>query len=219
MLEENPPRLSFEGPDALLIDGAQGAFSDAVQEKIWSLADSLRAFPGMIETVPGMNNLLLVFDPFLTDADALQATILRGWLAKGAPLQGVIRDVPVRYGGEDGPDLEDFARAKGMTADEVIARHAAPLYSVAAVGAMPGFVYLSGLDPQLAAPRLSNPRDGVPVGSVIVGGAQAGIMPVTAPSGWHILGRTDLSLFDATRDGPALFAPGDRLRFVPEARR
>jgi KipI family sensor histidine kinase inhibitor len=219
MPKANAPRLSFEGPDALLIDGATGAFSDAVQEKIWSLADSLRAFPGMIETVPGMNNLLLVFDPFLTDADALQATILRGWLAKGAPLQGVIRDVPVRYGGEDGPDLEDFARAKGMTADEVIARHAAPLYSVAAVGAMPGFVYLSGLDPQLAAPRLSNPRDGVPVGSVIVGGAQAGIMPVTAPSGWHILGRTDLSLFDATRDGPALFAPGDRLRFVPEARR
>lgn len=219
MLEENPPRLSFEGPDALLIDGAMGAFSDAVQEKIWSLADSLRVFPGMIETVPGMNNLLLVFDPFLTDADQLQAEILAGWSAAGAARQGVVRDVPVRYGGKDGPDLEDFARAKGMTADEVIGRHAAPLYSVAAVGAMPGFVYLSGLDPQLAAPRLSNPRDGVPDGSVIVGGAQAGIMPVTAPSGWHILGRTDLSLFDATRDRPALFAPGDRLRFVPEARR
>lgn len=219
MLEENPPRLSFEGPDALLIDGAIGAFSDAVQEKIWALAEGLRVFPGMIETVPGMNNVLLVFDPFLTDADQLQASILAGWNAAGAVRQGVIRDVPVRYGGEDGPDLEDFARAKGMTADEVIARHAAPLYSVAAVGAMPGFVYLSGLDPQLAAPRLSNPRDGVPVGSVIVGGAQAGIMPVTAPSGWHILGRTDLSLFDATRDRPALFAPGDRLRFVPETRR
>lgn len=219
MHEENPPRLSFEGPDALLIDGAMGAFSDDVQEKIWALAESLRAFPGMIETVPGMNNLLLVFDPFLTDADQLQADILAGWSAAGAVRQGVIRDVPVRYGGEDGPDLEDFARAKGMTADEVIARHAAPLYSVAAVGAMPGFVYLSGLDPQLAAPRLSNPRDGVPDGSVIVGGAQAGIMPVTAPSGWHILGRTDLCLFDATLDRPALFAPGDRLRFVPEARR
>lgn len=219
MLEENPPRLSFEGPDALLIDGAQGAFSDAVQEKIWSLADSLRAFPGMIETVPGMNNLLLVFDPFVTDADQLQADILAGWNAAGAVRKGVIRDVPVRYGGEDGPDLEDFARAKRLSIDEVIARHAAPLYSVAAVGAMPGFVYLSGLDPQLAAPRLSNPRDGVPVGSVIVGGAQAGIMPVTAPSGWHILGRTDLGLFDATRERPALFAPGDRLRFVPEARR
>ncbi|MBB1249284.1 5-oxoprolinase subunit PxpB [Rhizobium sp. G21] len=218
MLEENPPRLSFEGPDALLIDGAMGAFSDAVQEKIWALAEGLRAFPGMIETVPGMNNLLLVFDPFLTDVDQLQADILTGWRVAGSARQGVIRDVPVRYGGEDGPDLEDFARAKGMTADEVIARHTAPLYSVAAVGAMPGFVYLSGLDPQLAAPRLSNPRDGVPVGSVIVGGAQAGIMPVTAPSGWHILGRTDLSLFDATRDRPALFAPGDRLRFVPEAR-
>ncbi|WP_137153890.1 5-oxoprolinase subunit PxpB [Rhizobium sp. FKL33] len=219
MIEVSPPRLSFEGPDALLIDGAMGAFSDAVQEKIWALAESLRAFPGMIETVPGMNNLLLVFDSFLTDVDVLQATILNDWAAKGAPLQGVVRDVPVRYGGEDGPDLEGFARAKGMTTDEVIARHAAPLYSVAAVGAMPGFVYLSGLDPQLAAPRLSSPRDGVPDGSVIVGGAQAGIMPVTAPSGWHILGRTDLSLFDATRDRPALFAPGDRLRFVPEARR
>ena len=98
-------------------------------------------------------------------------------------------------------------------------RHGAPLYSVAAVGAMPGFVYLSGLDPALAAPRLSAPRQAVPKGSVIIGGTQAGIMPVTAPSGWHILGRTPLDLFDPSRARPALFRPGDRIRFVAEVRR
>ena len=75
---------------------------------------------------------------------------------------------------------------------------------------------LARLDPALAAPRLANPRQGVPKGSVIIGGTQAGIMPVTAPSGWHILGRTALDLFDPHRARPAWFKPGDCIRFVPE---
>ena len=81
---------------------------------------------------------------------------------------------------------------------------------------MPGFVYLSGLDPFLATPRRSSPRMSVPEGSVIIGGSQAGIMPITAPSGWHILGHTDLKLFDPKQDPPTAFKPGDRIRFVAE---
>ena len=79
---------------------------------------------------------------------------------------------------------------------------------------MPGFVYLSGLDPSLARPRRASPRAHVPEGAVMIGGAQAGIMPCTAPSGWHILGMTDVKLFDAYRAEPAAFRPGDRIRFV-----
>jgi KipI family sensor histidine kinase inhibitor len=200
-----------------LLDGAAGAaFSDAVQARIWQVADELKTIGGVLETVPGMNNLMTVFDPAAIGGEVLETIIHQAWAAAdGSALDGRICDVPVFYGGEDGPDLVGFAESKGVSVDEIVARHSTPLYSVAAVGAMPGFVYLSGLDPALSMPRLANPRNGVPIGSVMIGGSQAGIMPVTAPSGWHILGRTDLSLFDPHRDRPAFFKPGDRIRFVP----
>lgn len=213
------PTLSFEGTGAILVDGAAGAFDDAVQARVWKLARDLKFIHGVLETVPGMNNLMVVFDPLRIEAFVVEQSIRDLWgRASGIAEPGAIHKVPVVYGGEEGPDLDAFAASKSLSIAEVIARHTAPLYSVAAVGAMPGFVYLSGLDPTLSAPRLSTPRSGVPKGSVIIGGTQAGIMPVTAPSGWHILGRTALDLFDPTRERPALFRPGDRIRFVPEAR-
>ncbi|MGV3551299.1 5-oxoprolinase subunit PxpB [Rhizobium sp.] len=218
MLDETiKVRLSPEGTGAILLDAAGKAFDAHTQDKVWRLARELKFIHGVLETVPGMNNLMVVFDPLDVDAFIVEQSIRDLW---DAPYRveepGRIIDVPVRYGGADGVDLEDFARAKSLSVDEVIARHTAPLYSVAAVGAMPGFVYLSGLDPSLAAPRLANARQGVPKGSVIIGGTQTGIMPITAPSGWHILGRTPLDLFDPDRERPALFRPGDRIRFVPE---
>lgn len=217
--EETVPRLSHEGTGAILLDAAGKTFDARAQEKVWRLARELKFIHGVNETVPGMNNLMVVFDALEIDAYVVEQSIRDLWntpYRAGEP--GRIVDVPVHYGGEDGIDLEDFARAKSLSAGDVIALHTAPLYSVAAVGAMPGFVYLSGLDPSLAAPRLANPRQGVPKGSVIIGGTQTGIMPITAPSGWHILGRTPLDLFDPARERPALFRPGDRIRFVPVRR-
>ena len=217
--KESEPRLSHEGTGAILLDAAGATFDPRAQEKVWRLARELKFIHGVLETVPGMNNMMVVFDALELDAYVIEQSILDLWNTPHRPEEpGRVVDVPVFYGGEDGIDLENFAHAKSLSADEIIARHTAPLYSVAAVGAMPGFVYLSGLDPSLAAPRLANPRQGVPRGSVIIGGTQTGIMPITAPSGWHILGRTPLDLFDPSRERPALFRPGDRIRFVAESR-
>lgn len=215
--DQTDPRLSHEGTGAILLDVAGATFDARAQEKVWRLARELKFIHGVTETVPGMNNLMVVFDALELDAFIVEQSIRDLWDTPYRPEKpGRIVDVPVRYGGADGADLQEFARAKSLSVDEVVARHTAALYSVAAVGAMPGFVYLSGLDPLLAAPRLSSPRQGVPRGSVIIGGTQTGIMPITAPSGWHILGRTPLDLFDPLRVNPALFKPGDRIRFVPE---
>ncbi|MBB5015794.1 5-oxoprolinase subunit PxpB [Rehaibacterium terrae] len=123
-------------------------------------------------------------------------------------------EIPVRYGGEDGPDLDAVARDSGLSPDEVVARHTAGDYHVALLGFAPGFPYLLGLDPMLALPRLATPRQRVPAGSVAIGGAQTGIYPRESPGGWRIIGRTPLVLFDPLRDPPALLAPGDRVRFV-----
>lgn len=209
------PRLSMEGAGAILLDAAGTTFDEACQTRIWAVSAHLRKASGVCETVPGMNNLMVVFDPLAVDPVRLEAQILHAWDTVVADaVAGRTVEIAVIYGGDGGADLAEVAAAKAMSVDDLVARHTAPLYSVAAVGAMPGFVYLSGLDPALALPRRSVPRMVVPVGSVIIGGAQAGIMPLTAPSGWHILGHTDLPLFDTGRDPPAAFRPGDRIRFV-----
>lgn len=208
------PKLSMEGEGALLLDAAGPTFSDEVQQRVWAVAVRLRSIDGVRETVPGMNNLMVVFDALQLDPDLFERRLLGLW--QETPPQGIAGrriEIPVHYGGVGGEDLADLARAKNMTPEALVERHAGVEYSVAAVGAMPGFVYLSGLDPLLAAPRRAVPRMAVPVGSVIIGGAQAGIMPVTAPSGWHIIGHTPVRLFDAAATEPVLCRPGDTLIF------
>lgn len=211
-------RLSMSGTGALLLDVAGETFSEDLQDRVHGLARAMLGVEGVSEAVPGMNNLLVVFNPLLVEPERVEDALLEKWpCIEPDPLAGHTVDVAVRYGGADGPDLEEFATHAGMSVAEVIERHTAATYRVAAVGAMPGFVYLSGLDPLLARPRRANPRGTVPQGAVMIGGAQAGIMPVTAPSGWHILGMTDLKLFDPKREPPATFRPGDRIRFVAES--
>lgn len=211
------PELSTEGAGAVLLDAAETDFSPAVQERVWAVAAAMRLVPGVSETVPGMNNLMVVFDPLAVAPETLERELAAAWRhARVEETQGRTVDVPVTYGGLAGEDLASLAAHAGLSVEEVVRLHSDAIYSVAAVGAMPGFVYLSGLDPRLAMPRRAVPRMKVEAGSVIIGGAQAGIMPITAPSGWHILGRTDTVLFDALRDPPAAFRPGDRIRFRVE---
>jgi KipI family sensor histidine kinase inhibitor len=125
---------------------------------------------------------------------------------------GRLVEIGVRY---DGEDLAEVAERLGLEVAEVVARHAAPTYTVACLGFSRGFPYLDGLDPTLRLPRRDTPRARVPAGSVAVAAEQAGIYPQTSPGGWHLLGRTDLPLFDPDREPPGLLAPGDRVRFVP----
>jgi allophanate hydrolase subunit 1 len=53
----------------------------------------------------------------------------------------------------------------------------------------------------------------VPGGSVAIAGRQTAVYPIETPGGWHLLGRTDLPLFDPGRDPPALLGVGDSVRF------
>ena len=123
-------------------------------------------------------------------------------------------EIPVRYGGEFGPDLEDVARAHGLTAEEVIRIHSSGDYIVYFVGFAPGFPYLGGMSAAIATPRLPTPRRRVPVGSVAIGGFQTGIYSVPSPGGWRIIGRTSLELFRPGRDPLTLLEMGDHVRFI-----
>jgi KipI family sensor histidine kinase inhibitor len=126
-------------------------------------------------------------------------------------------EIPVRY---DGEDLAELAARCELSVAEVVERHATPVYDVALLGFAPGFPYLDGLDPRLHAPRRANPRPRVPVGSVAIGGSHTGIYSIESPGGWHLIGRTDVRLFDPARrepDDEAMFLlrAGDQVKFVP----
>jgi KipI family sensor histidine kinase inhibitor len=114
----------------------------------------------------------------------------------------------------DGPDLSDVATATGLSTDEVIARHSGRAYSVDIIGFVPGFAYLSELDPALRLNRRPQPRPRVPAGSVAIAGARTGVYPLDTPGGWHILGHTGTTMFDPARDPPATLSVGDTVRFV-----
>jgi KipI family sensor histidine kinase inhibitor len=123
--------------------------------------------------------------------------------------------IEVAYGGDAGPDLADFARLHGLDERASVEIHSSIHYTVGFLGFSPGFAYLLGLPAELATPRLATPRTRVPAGSVAVGGEFTGVYSRATPGGWRILGRTDVSLFDAHGDPPSRLLPGDRVKFVP----
>lgn len=211
-------RLYPLGERALVLETDLGA--DLIgQRRVWWLAERLREREGgepLEEIVPGMNNLTLVFDPEVTDPARLGRRLTELW-RQGEELdyQPREREIPVHYGGEWGPDLEEAARHCGLTPAELVARHSGGDYRVYFLGFQPGFAYLGGLAAGLAVPRRREPRLKVPAGSVGIGGAQTGIYPAASPGGWQLIGRTDLALFDPDRDEPSYLLPGDRVRFVP----
>jgi KipI family sensor histidine kinase inhibitor len=124
-------------------------------------------------------------------------------------------EIPVRYGGEFGPDMEFVCSYSGLNEDEVIEIHASPVYTVFAVGFMPGFPYMGTLDRRIYAPRLETPRLKVPEGSVGLAQLQTGIYSFESPAGWRIIGKTSVQLFDPTKEPYSLLQMGDTVRFVP----
>ncbi len=124
-------------------------------------------------------------------------------------------DIPVCYGGEHGPDLDDVARAAGLTPEDVIALHSQPRSMVFMLGFAPGHAYLGVHDEKLNIPRRPSPRTAVPMGAVAVANRQTVIYPNRLPGGWNIIGATPLTMFDPAREPAALLQPGDSVRFVP----
>jgi KipI family sensor histidine kinase inhibitor len=207
-------RIAPLGDSALLLTFGEG-IDPRVNDRVHALARRLRrgSLHGILGVVPAYATLAVQFDPRAWDPETLgrQLQDLEEGPADAEPPRTVA--IPVRYGGEDGPDLEEVAAHCGLSPAEVVARHCAGEYRVFFLGFSPGFPYLGGLDPALAAPRRAEPRMRVPAGSVGIAGLQTGIYPQETPGGWQIIGRTPLALFDPLRGEPCLLAAGDLLRF------
>ena len=184
------------------------------------LTRALGGARGILNLHPAYASVLVDFDPRLRTHEQIEALVRECLAAPDrAPTEKARTiEIPVQYGGESGPDLEDVARHAGLTAERVVELFGAAEYLVYFVGFSTCFPYLGGLPPELATPRLSAPRKNVPAGSVAIGGAQAGVYPLASPGGWRLLGRTSLRLFDPQGSPPPLLRMGDRVRFTEERR-
>jgi KipI family sensor histidine kinase inhibitor len=166
--------------------------------------------------VPTYRSLTVHFDPLVTDRAALSASLLAAADAERKSVRaGRHFEIPVCFGGADGPDLDAVAEATGRSAEEVVATLCGLDLRVYLIGFLPGFPYMGDLPDWLWLPRRATPRTAVPANSVAIAGPQAAVYPWQSPGGWHLLGRTTVQMFDATNTArPALLAPGDTVRFV-----
>jgi inhibitor of KinA len=206
------------GDNAIVIQ-LGNEISESIQHHISSICSFLEdySFEGLIEYVPAFTSITIFYDALVTDYGGVQSLleemlqeIMEGIEEQEAP----IVEIPVLYGGTQGPDLSYVAAHAGVSEAEVIALHTAGEYLVYMIGFAPGFPYLGGLNEKLAAPRKETPRGKIAAGAVGIAGAQTGIYPIETPGGWQIIGQTPLKLFDVERQPPALLKAGNKLRFV-----
>lgn len=213
------PTVRPYGDHAVLVEWSVAGFDAGVSDQVHALAARLRKHGRFTEVMPGYDSVVASFDSARMSVGAAKRrieTILVEEARQDSSVEGKRIDIPVHYGGSDGPDLYAMADRIGKSPEEVIALHSGRDYRVCMMGFIPGFAFLSEVDPILQHPRHATPRAVVPAGSVGIANWQTGIYGLESPGGWQIIGRTDLTMFDATRKKPFLVEAGDRIRFVPQ---
>jgi inhibitor of KinA len=185
------------------------------------LGESLPRDAGWARPIAGIGGVLVSFDPLRLDANDAADVVAR--LVDDVPVRGARRDaaaplveIPVRYGGAGGPDLDAAAASIGLDPRELARLHAGHEYEALALGFLPGFAYLGPVPPPLTAiGRRPTPRTRVAAGSVAIAGGMTAVYPTDSPGGWHLIARTDTAMWRPDEAQPNRVAVGDRVRFVP----
>ena len=189
-----------------------------VNEAVLRLNAFVRAanLPGVVETVPTFRSLTVHYDPLAADSVSLIPEIeklLDGGRGEAKP--STLWRVPACYATSHAPDLADVARRTGLAADEIVRLHSTTRFHIYMLGFAPGYPYMGDLPQAMALPRRTDPRTRVPAGSIAIAAAMTAVYPVESPGGWHLIGATPIRLFDPHWPRPALFRPGDSVRFEP----
>ncbi len=208
--------------DSSLLIAFEQEVNPEINRKITSLVRLIRDqhIEGILDMIPSYCALLINYDPRMVSYKKLTERIERllKMEVQATNERKRVFEIPVCYGGEFGPDLQQIADHAGMTVDEVISIHTSRDYLIYMLGFLPGFCYLGGLDERIHTPRLATPRIKIPAGSVGIGGSATGIYPLDSPGGWQLMGNTPVKTFDANREVPILLQAGDYIRFVPISR-
>ena len=208
------PRVTPLGDSAITIELGTERSPDLLRS-VHAASALIReaALDGIDDVVPAYLALTVFYNPLSSSYDDMSRRLVE--VLSKADLPGTTEDaqhhvISVNY---DGMDLENVADQTGLSIADVIELHSAPTYTVDLLGFVPGWAYLSELDPRLHVPRRPQPRPRVAAGSVAIAATQTGIYPLDTPGGWHILGHTEAVMFDARRNPPALLRPGDTVQF------
>jgi inhibitor of KinA len=209
--------------DAALTVEYDARIDPVINRRVVALAAAIgaTAIDGIRDIVPTYRSVTVFFDPLRTDYEALLIELGRE-AERPAPPPAVGREplrIPVCYGGELGPDLENVAAYGRVDEAETVRLHTSAVYRVFMLGFVPGFAYMGLVDERIAAPRRQTPRVRVPRGSVGIAGRQTGIYPAATPGGWQIVGRTPLRPFDVARREAFLMKAGDAVQFYAIDRR
>lgn len=218
--------------DSAVVVTLGATIDEATLRRVRSTAATLQQAAGIVDVVPAYGNVAVFYDvTFFSGGDLAPYEAVCRLIGESARKaehswpdlvdgqradhgEQRITEIPVCYGGEWGPDLEEVARHAGIGTEEVVSLHSHARYVVHAVGFTPGFAYLGGLPEKLHTPRRASPRTSVPAGTVGIGWRQTGVYPVESPGGWQLIGRTPLRMFDLDRKPSALLRVGDRVRFT-----
>ena len=211
-------KISPLGDSALLIDFAgESANPDETLRRVLSATQAIaRAdIPGVVEITSAFESVALFLEPTAGNDQFLEKKIRDAISTTGqkAPPRHREIEITVCYDRQLALDAERVERETQLTFSKVIELQSSADFTVASLGFMPGYAYLTGLPPELRVPRLPVPRTKVPAGSLAIANAQAGIYPFASPGGWNIIGRTPLPLFDPKKNPPTLFSVGDCVRF------
>jgi len=202
------------------------AITEETHQKVMALFHHLKKdnISAVKDIIPAYTSVTVVYDIMQAKKhtqisshdyirNAIQQSILQcNW---DAAISSALIEIPVCYDESFGIDLRTMAEQKKISIEEIINIHTSTVYHVYMLGFLPGFAYMGIVDSRIATARLQNPRLNVPAGSVGIAGNQTGIYSFDSPGGWTIIGRAALSLFDAAKEKPCLFEPGNRIQFVP----
>jgi KipI family sensor histidine kinase inhibitor len=209
-------RFLLAGDSALFVEFGDKV-SREINMKVNKLFLHLQKSPlkGITETVPTYRSLVIHYNPLELSLETLRSELEKAVLesADTSPLKSRKIIVPVKYGGDYGPDIEDVAAYNKITPEDVTRIHSSVNYLVYMIGFTPGFPYLGEVPKSITCPRLQTPRVKVPAGSVGIARTQTAIYPLESPGGWRLIGRTPLKLFDQKSDSPFLMQAGDYVRF------
>jgi len=211
------PRFLLTGDKGLLAEfGA--TINPEINRKVRQIFLSLEKMPidGITEIIPTYRSILIFYDPFRTDPERLKKEVLdcENKLGKWEIPPPETVEIPVVYGEDFGPDLEFVAQYNNLTPEEVIWIHTSGTYLIYMIGFTPGFPFLGGLSEKIFTPRLENPRQLVPAGSVGIANNQTGIYPIDSPGGWRLIGKTPIKLYNPTSSSPILLKAGNYLKFT-----
>ena len=209
-------RFLLTGDTSLTVEFGN-EISEDINAKIraFNIALAQSKIPGIVETVPTYRSLMVHYDPGVILYKPLVKR-LEGLLDQLDNIQippSDVLEIPVLYGGEEGPDLEFVAKHNNKTPEEVIQIHTSTEYLIYMLGFTPGFTYLGGMSDSIATPRLTTPRVKIPAGSVGIAGTQTGVYPIDSPGGWQLIGRTPVRMYDPDRETPILPEAGQYIKF------